>query len=207
RQCAAWVNDRLTARRIVGQVLVGGVFVGELVAGTAGAVALRVAALQHEQAGPGGHPVAVGAVEVTLLGQADEVVDGAWRLRVVQFDPELALVGLQAHAHHGRVRGHVPRFGRVDLFSGRLVGCGRVLAVGAQSCRRLEGRQDTSLRGGRVLRGCDGACGARRRRAARGLVEEHRPQHDAHYDDDSRGHTGDGPDLAATPLLLPPLEL
>src|SRR5256885_1833039 len=49
RQGAAWIKDGLPGLGVVRRVLVGRVLVGELVARTAGAVALGVTALQDAQ--------------------------------------------------------------------------------------------------------------------------------------------------------------
>src|SRR2546427_725789 len=98
--------------------LVGALFFclapGSASAGTAGALARRVAALQHGQPCRGGQPMAGRVVEEALLRQAGEAVDRARRLGVVELQPEVALVGRHAGAD-------LPRVGR-DLAGARRVG-------------------------------------------------------------------------------------
>ncbi len=140
RERAARVDHRVLQIGAVRLVLIGRVLVRELVARAAGAVALRVATLQHGQALTRRQPVAAGVVEVPLLGEAGEAVHRARCLGVVQLEADVALVGAHADADLSGIRWHVARAGRGRLLRSR-IGRRRVLAVLPEPGWRRKSRQ------------------------------------------------------------------
>src|SRR6266545_3706570 len=114
----------------------GTVLVREPVRGSALAGALRVAALQHEDAA-GGQPVALGVVEELLARQVGEARNGAGRAPRVKLGLDDALVGGDRHQRRTLARvtglwrladvGDIRVGGRVDRGPGALGGRGRWL--------------------------------------------------------------------------------
>lgn len=76
-------------------------------------------------------------VEEPLLSQADEVVDGAGRLAVVEAEADHATAGDHRGLDRSWRGGDATGPRRIDLLAGRCGG-GRVLAIGAERRRRLE---------------------------------------------------------------------
>ena len=132
--------------------------------------------------------MADGVVEVALLGQTGEAVDGAGRLGVVEYQSDVALVGGHADADRRRIGRDFAGLRRIDLSAGFL--SGRVLAVRAQIGGSLEGRQLAIAAAGRGSRGCrrGGCCGVGRGGVGAGILVLHDER------DDRRCRGGDGDD-------------